>query len=638
MDAPIDVLKIEHNVVTKELARFRPCDPETRCYFCREWAQFIYKKHLTWTGKSQPDTLQSKGIAGGEDCVLQAGRFSIKLPKFSEVQQQQPSSKQQKERSTKLFDDFKKQLDAKDGGELPVDLTVQVVDMCEKWINRPSSLVALPALFEPVEFGAYDESLSTSSEPKEPARLLEPLEIERQHVILPSKGFHLLKNLTGDILLSHKEPACEHMRPEWKSPSDLEVDRNIFNEKLAREVKAVMIQVEQALNDSWRHLTGFIAQVKALDKERNTLMGKDCQKNIDYFAQKQSLPSFQDYWSSQGDFKKKRADMATVDAAFIGFFDLLESKVKEFQTSFVYTRLDAVCSLIQKLWDLVVPAIQQMAERMASFEVKNDAYMESCTALSKSLDTLHPIDDVRSAVDTVRQEMDTRIAEYMEEIEALKKAYKEESRPNVAGRLDKINNKAFKKQLKKVESGYYSLRQTFRYLLTQKIFPESLFCKFSLFCMEALMQEGELMEAMTIEREIKRFLQSHEEMVEERQYLFEDFEEGVVTGRTELAGILGRLFLKEGMRIQGENLAMQRQNTLLKSLGVPVEDEQQESTSSKKKKSKKKKAASPEEPPSQSTSTTKADTVSSPKGTKITKDVKSTKSSEPKAKVTLEND
>lgn len=632
MDAPIDVLKIEHNVVTKELARFRPCDPETRCYFCREWAQFIYKKHLAWTGKSQPDPSQSKANASG-DCVLHAGRFSIKLPKFSEVQQ--PSSKQQrqKERSTKLFDDFKKQLDTKNG-DLPCDLTVQVVDMCEKWIDQPSSLVALPALFEPVEFDAYDESLSTTSEPKEPARLLDPLEIERQHVILPSKGFHLLKNLTGDILLSHKEPACEHMRPEWKSPSDLEVDRNIFNEKMAREVKAVMVEVEQALHESWRHLTSFITQVKALDKERNTLMGKDCQKNIDYFAQKQSLPSFQEYWSSQGDFKKKRADMATVDAAFIGFFDLLESKVKEFQTSFVHTRLDAVCTLIQKLWDLVVPAIQQMAERMASFEVKNDAYMESCTALSKSLDTLHPIDDVRSAVDTVRQEVDTRIAEYLQEIEALKKTYKEESRPNVAGRLDKVNNKAFKKQLKKVESGYYSLRQTFRYLLTQKIFPESLFCKFSLFCMEALMQEGELMEAMTIEREIKRFLQSHEEMVEERQYLFEDFEEGVITGRTELAGILGRLFLKEGMRIQGENLAMQRQNTLLKSLGVQVEDEQQESPSSKKKKSKKKKGSA-EESPSQSTSA-KTESIASPKETKA-KDVKSAKSAEPKAKVIIGN-
>jgi IMP dehydrogenase/GMP reductase len=71
-----------------------------------------------------------------------------------------------------------------------------------------------------------------------------------------------------------------------------------------------------------------------------------------------------------------------------------------------------------------------------------------------------------------------------------------------------------------------------------------------------------------------------------RCHLQDSFEEGVQMGRSELAGILGKLFLKEGMRIQGETLALKRQNSLLKSMGVS------EAESGQKKKSKKKKGNS----------------------------------------------
>ncbi|KAF7728263.1 hypothetical protein EC973_006437 [Apophysomyces ossiformis] len=590
MDAPIEVLRIEHSVVTKELARFRACDNETRCYFCREWAQFIYKKHFVWNAKTQEE------VTITHSDTIQAGHYQINLmsPDAGPVKQ--------KQRSAKMFEEFRKLLESKpdDKGSL----TEELIAACQLWITLPSNLSGLPDSFEPIQFNPYPDAIPLVEDPKEPSQLLDPLIIERQALCLPSEGFHLLKNLTGDILLSHSQPTCDHIRPESKTPAELDIERDIINEKMENAVKKALVELEQALDHSWRHLNGFMDQVLALEEERNILMGERCQESVDAFVEKQGLVSFKDYWSdASANFKKKKnaADLEKVDRTFTEYFDGLASCAQEFQDVFVTQRLEAVRALVQKLWDLVVPTIQQMADRMASHEQQDEGYLANCKAVSASLKDLHPTNDVAFAAETIQLETSVRVKAFLEEIQALKKAYAEESRPNVAGRLDKINNKDFKKRLKKVESEYYSMRQNFRYQLTKKIFPEALFCKFSLVCIEALMQEGEVMEAVTIEREVKRFLDSHQELIEEREFLLEDFEEGVQTGRRELAGVLGKLFLKEGMRIQGENLAVKRQNMLLKSMGVPVEEQPEP----KKKKNKKKKAngASSSVQPSPSTST-----------------------------------
>ncbi|KAI9495091.1 hypothetical protein BDB00DRAFT_927778 [Zychaea mexicana] len=580
-DNLIEALKIEHGVISKELTRFRPCHPETRCYFCREWAQYIYKKHVASSQKAQ-DSQQQQPL------LLKAGRYRLRFANNA------TNGDDQKENARGLFRAVKQKVD-QDGTASTTTTTLtsnnngktqqqqqrqrqqqtlieEIISACIAWIEAPSSLTTLTSFYEPVQFDPYDEALFEVEDPKEPARLLDPLVVKRQHVYLPSKEFNLLKNLTGDVLLSHKEAMCDHKRPEWKSPSDLDVDRNIFNEKLAIEVQKALVQLEQALTKSWQPLTEFMEQLRSVDKERVRVIGKDeCQKDIDSFASKQDITAFTDYWTPlAANFKKKQrtpVDLATVDAAFNDYFQDLVRKAQQFLSEFALPRLLAACALVSNLCSLVMPAMSQAAKRMASLENRDDAtHKKNCDAVTESFEKLQPIEDVQSAIESVAKETEARIKEYVAEIEALKKAY-EEGKPSVTMRLDKIaNNKAFKKQIKKAEGGYHSIRQHFRYQLTQTIFPEQLFSKFFLVCIEALMQEGELMEAITIEREIKRFTIEHEEMVEERQYLFEDFEDGVATGRRELAGILGRLFLKEGMRIQGENLAMQRQYTLLQSL------------------------------------------------------------------------
>ncbi|KAJ2818736.1 hypothetical protein FBU31_005771, partial [Coemansia sp. 'formosensis'] len=41
-------LKVETSAVLKELARFRACDDQTMsCFYCREWAQWVYRKQIS---------------------------------------------------------------------------------------------------------------------------------------------------------------------------------------------------------------------------------------------------------------------------------------------------------------------------------------------------------------------------------------------------------------------------------------------------------------------------------------------------------------------------------------------------------------------------------------------------------------
>ncbi|KAL0083636.1 hypothetical protein J3Q64DRAFT_1822743 [Phycomyces blakesleeanus] len=610
MDAPIDVLRIEHNTISKELSRFRACHSESRCFYCREWAQFIYKKRYAWSTKL-PEEPQSNPCQ-----LLAAGRYNIAVQ-----QSGQPSLAKKKTRSSTMFEKLRHLLDVATTETTPngmsTSLTKELISICNTWLTMPSSLSSLPEIFEPItihllpenfdEIFEYDEDddededdFSLDSENSmPPEKLLEYLVVERQAILLPSESFPVLADLTADFLPIHQNLPCPHYRPEYRSPGDLDVEFEIFNEKMAQATSNALIELEQALDVSWRHLTEFMDRLTVLENERCELMGPQCQATIEAFAASQNLLPFQDYWATKN-LSKRKDTVEQVDAAFINYLDNLKDCAHAFHTDFVIPRLEAVRQLVRQLWSMVVPTIQQMAERMASQELSNETHLQKCRAVADSLRELHPTVDAASAVEAVQEEMSERLEDYIQEIDALKKVYTEESRPVTSSRLDKINNKEFKKRIKKIENFYYSTRQHFRYQTTQKIFPESLFCKFGLVCIEALMQEGEMMEAVTIEREVKRFLESHDELVEQHDNLLYAFESSAQVGRRKFVGVLGSMFLQESIRIKGEYVALKRQNKLLKSMDLIVEEPE---TSKKKKKNKNKGSATSSPLPTPSIST-----------------------------------
>jgi hypothetical protein len=590
METPIEVLRVEQAGISKELARFRACDPETRSLYCREWAQFIYKKHFIWNAKTQEEVPESQLTPAS----LTAGKYQINFILDKQQQDDQPVYK--KERSALMSKKFENLVESWSSSQPDEpSLITQILEACQLWMTLPSGYSGLPNLFEPVEFNPYPDAIPLVDDPKDPSQLLDPLIIERQALCLPSDSFHLLKNLTGDILLSHTTPACNHTKPRSKTPADLEVDRAIFNEHEAKAVEKALKELTMALEQAWHPLNNFLDQLANFEKRRDQLMGKGCQATIDTFFTQQKYVSFVDIWTTeQSKFKNKKStpeEIAKVDSLFEHHLNHLKSLVRSFMDDFVPVHLKEIHALTTDLWKMIVPTIYEMGERMAAHEDHKGNKNANATRIGESLKALdmeslrkmESSKEVDLAQKRIVDHLSAKTDEYMNDIDNLFKLYREASRPNLSGRVEKLNNKDFKKKIKKVESGYYSIRSTFRYEVTENIFPESLFCKFSLVCLEPLMQEGEVMEAVTIEKEVKRFVESHKDLLKQRCELLLDFEEGVQTGRRELAGVLGKLFLKEGMRIQGDNLALKRQNSLLKSMGVTPEEP--------KKKTKKKKSS-----------------------------------------------
>lgn len=595
METPIEVLRVEQSGISKELARFRACDNETRSLYCREWAQFVYKKHFVWNAKTQEEVPegQQQNPHGG----LQAGPYQINF--ISDDAASGEDDVYKKERSALMTEKFMSLVDSWTTTPAHADeesLITQIVQACKLWTTLPSGYSGLPDLFEPVEFNPYPDAIPLVEDPKDPSQLLDPLIIERQALCLPSDCFHLLKNLTGDILLSHTTPTCNHSKPTAKTPADLDVDRDIFNEHEAIAVKKALAELKIALEQAWHPLNNFLGQLADFDKRRSKLMGKKCQETIDEYYASQNFVSFVDVWAKQAaNFKNKKStpeEIAKVDSLFEQHLERMKQVVHEFMTVFAVAHLKEIHVLTSDLWKMIVPTIYELGERMAKHEDHKGNKNANASKIGESLkaldiDSLKKMEstkEVDAAQSRILDSLTAKTTEYISDIDNLLKLYRE-GRGNLSGRLEKLNNKDFKKKIKKVESGYYSIRQTFRYEVTENIFPEALFCKFSLVCLEPLMQEGEVMEAVTIEKEVKRFVESHKDLLQQKCHLLEEFEQGVQTGRRELAGVLGKLFLKEGMRIQGDNLALKRQQSLLKSMGVVSEDQPKKKTKSKKKSS-----------------------------------------------------
>jgi hypothetical protein len=572
MEAPIEVLRIDQSTVSKEISRFRPCDNETRCFYCRDWAQYIYKKHFTWAAKTQEEVFS-------QETFIKAGPYELCFLDQDIIP---------KERATKLAKRFEKLLSK--GQARAID----IFEACYLWTKLPSALSGLPDMFDRIEFNPFPDAIPLADDPSDPAQLLDPLVIERQSLCLPSDSFHLLKNLTGDILLSHTQPTCDHMKPESKSPTELDVDRVIFNENSADTINIALRELKVALDRAWSPFYLFLEKMEQHERRRSKLMGSECKTEIDEYVKTQNYTPFVDYWSSNAAlYKKKKGvsaadELKNIDKMVEDRLADLRTKGEQFLTEFAIPRLQDIQVLTSDLWKLMVPTFAEMGKRMEKISLEKGGEQPKKLFKQPSQITLDQVDSTKEVVKAKElfiKELRKHIASHNIEIDELL-AFYHEARPELAARADKLNNKEFKKRVKKVESGYYSIRQFYYEQIVSNLFPDSLFCKCVLYCLEPLMQEGEVMEAMTIEKEIKRFIETHSEMLMNRCHLQDSFEEGVQMGRSELAGILGKLFLKEGMRIQGETLALKRQNSLLKSMGVS------ETESSQKKKSKKKKGNS----------------------------------------------
>lgn len=594
-DLTLEALKVDHNTVTKELAKFRACDPHTRTLYCREWAQLIYKRHFAYNAKTQEEMAQLRTISGPGGYQLCVGGPG---PDTREI-----ASSVCTRISKQMESCF---LDSKDSDVGAGEFVSNLLNECESWQKLPNSMSWLPEYFDYIVFDSFPDAIPLPDDPKDPSQLLDAVVIDRTSLALPSTCFHLLKNLSAEVLASQSEPICGHRKPMAKTPADLELERNIFTEKFEDVTKAAYNDIEMLLGDVWKDLNNTLNGLKSLMTDWRKEMGPDllmamsdfCRKNRDH------LIGFNEYWNPRAEsFKKKKGTTSyeDVDGAFFQYLEIVKEFGQIFDKEFMRPRYKAASNLVSSLQTLCGDVLTKKLNDMEQhgLDKYHKAVLESCSSARNFVLKPEHLESVQENVEAVQLKMGGLLQEFYHEIDTVKEQYSNESQKTVIGRLEKLSHKDFKKRVKKLESLQQNLRQVFAADFMISIFPEQQFAQMALVTLISIMQEGEQMECDEMDDYMFDFVEENEELLAQRDDLILDFEEGVHTGRTQLAGLIGKLFLNEGMRLQGDSLALKRQNNLLKSMGMASESvadtfnlESGSSSKNKKKKKKKKKANS----------------------------------------------
>ncbi|SAL96457.1 hypothetical protein, partial, partial [Absidia glauca] len=220
-----------------------------------------------------------------------------------------------------------------------------VLSACKEWLKMTDDSQSLPQYFYPLHFdtaaapsiGSTGYESDGSDDEENHAILSHKLTCDRQGLMLTAEHIGLLSN-AGTI------PDTTHIG-DCLSPSDLEVERAIVNESMAKCVKDESAVLERTLKNCWGVLLEWIAKAEVLDTEFDGIIGTGLDRKMDAFVDQYGIVfPFQDYWAPLvPGFKKKptkkaggAADMlSTVDKTFIDYMDQLLKVSEDFYTTFV---------------------------------------------------------------------------------------------------------------------------------------------------------------------------------------------------------------------------------------------------------------------------------------------------------------
>ncbi|KAK9766902.1 hypothetical protein K7432_003653 [Basidiobolus ranarum] len=575
---PVTDVRIESSNLSKEVNKFRACDGYA-CFYCREWSQIIHKKHFTVGNKTR------KKLA--DVSVDSAPREKVK----------------------EFIQHFEKKLQARLDNDKESDgILLYISDTIQEYLSRKStSSTSLDAIFAPITHDASPEAIAFTKDPQDTSQLIPQVEIEKTQLSLPASDFPLLRNITPKILANHDSPSCNHS-PADNTPSDLETLQKILNSAIAKEAKTCGLSISQALNSVWDGTRSFLEEIKKIENVRSDIAGEGCFQKVSLFNQKNQelLQSFNDYWSPVAETHKKTkgkkndkpstATAEDIDDAFFKFLDNVRSGFELWKEEFLNAQVNLCQQLIQDIFQACTSVVNLARVHyrnngsdkfQVELENKSEKVLQLLQGLSKQMET---------KLAELEAEFVVKSKEIYSELDGIKDAWSNESQSTLHGRLEKAANKDFKKKIKKLEN----MIQTARiWCVTQlKTFlPSHELAQILAPCLGVQMLHAEDIEPT----KLKELIEQHQEIVDSiiarKQDINEQYVSGVNIGRSTLGAVLGKLFLKEGLRLIEERVSVHKEKMLLgvyndtDSIDSSDIDYESKSKASKKKNKKKKKNA-----------------------------------------------
>ncbi|KAI9308116.1 hypothetical protein BJ944DRAFT_246837 [Cunninghamella echinulata] len=649
------ILRIDHNDVLKEITRMGSCNPVNSCHHCRDWTQVIYKKQLI--GKQQQH--QSKENSN----YVTAGKFSIAIDSKDtfnrDVDQENENEEKEKlkikaitttlnvkKEAAKVLEPILQNYKSKTATTIATpptynhntELLKQCITACEEWMVTPNQFTFLPPLFRQVDFEEeiIDEHFDhiTDDIQLQQLKILKAIICDRQGIGLTIDQITLLKGVRKSHLKRvESDPTC-CCDIKHDSPSNLQIEIDIINEKMDQAVKEHLTLLNDRLTTCWKPLNDFIIKILNMEKKLNDIVNDGLTKRMDTLISQHHIVPFQDFWTPLvPEFKKKKSgvDVKAVDETFLGYLDQLTLVITDFYTSFVTAVLEELIQFSKEFSVFVLSAIENLMERVTNNTMIVNHLQENGTKfdISKIKESCNIQNQtILKTADSIKDMVGTKLKEHLTGVTELRRIYIEESQPNVAARIEKVAHKDFRKKFKKVEHQYQTIRQHFRYELHKVLLENDWFNDLAIASIQSLMKEGEACESCVIQEAIANFEIKNMELIEAKEELMDMFDHGITTGQHELDTVIGILFIAEAYRLKYDTDAMRKQALFLDSIGATSTND--DTTSSSKKK--KKKAKSANTATTFATTTTNDDASEEVKETSDTKEVeenKETKQAQP---------
>ncbi|KAJ2556438.1 hypothetical protein EV175_002009, partial [Coemansia sp. RSA 1933] len=495
-------------------------------------------------------------------------------------------------------------------------LVDNIVDKVTQWYEGyqfPLADVYEDLTFDfPADAFPYDDN----QDPLDPALLLPALQVTKTFISLPASSFPLLGNITSELIATHTYPTCQHTKADHPTPSELETQRLIFNSQLQKWRGEYKRSFEREMEPVWQITQLLLKSAQRIEAMRVRLFARGCRANREQFLQtiRNRTQPFAEFWATATD--AYRTGKAATMTAPLGIEDgegapdddkadaqqqqqgggAKKGRAKKAKTktgaqlagevdSLMFMHLDNLLEVSASWSRTFLESYYGVAREFArELETILGECITMCDRRAQGLKyppplTLQPqLEKARAAISCLLPHLEDRIkhiqevvrernAEIFSSTEEVRTLWTESSGGTVQTKLAKAAHRDFKKKIRRVESQQQSgvIGWAMRELENLLTAPDVAAVVAD--CLELLMTEAEILERAVGQVFVRKLEPTTEDLREQRQDIIDDFTEGLLTGREELAGIVGKLMLKEAWRILEANISLQRQKALLNDGG-----------------------------------------------------------------------
>ncbi|KAJ2578579.1 hypothetical protein GGH19_000312 [Coemansia sp. RSA 1807] len=435
----------------------------------------------------------------------------------------------------------------------------------------------------------YDDN----QDPLDPALLLPALQVTKGFIALPAPSFPLLGNITSELIATHTYPTCQHTKADHPTPSELDTQRLIFNSQLQKWRGEYKRSFEREMEPVWQITQLLLKSAQRIETMRVRLFARGCRANREQFLQtiRNRTRPFAEYWAQVSEvYRTGKTDDVSDDASKKGRGKRAapgpakaktgEQLAEELDT-LVFTHLDNLLEVSASWSRTFLESYYGVAREFArELETILGECITMCDRRAQGLKYPPPLSlepqltQARTAIACLQPQLEGRIGRIQQVVrerngeifaatEELRTSWVETSGSTVQTKMARAAHKDFKKRMRRIEYQQQTGVIGWAMRELEHLLTASDVAAVVTDCLELLMTEAEILERAVGQVFVRKLEPTTEDLREQRQDIIDDFTEGLLTGREELAGIVGKLMLKEAWRILESNISLQRQKLLL---------------------------------------------------------------------------